>query len=101
MPHRSSVPIKWRLSKKGYPKIYLNNGVVVSFTIIRNAPAGFASYAPYVVGIVDFGGVKTTGQVVGPIENIKIGSKIKPVFRRCYEDGASGVIDYVVKYEAV
>lgn len=102
MPHRSSVPMKWRLSRKVYPLFGSGSGVVVSFTVIRNAPAGFDTYAPYVVGIIELdNGSKITGQVVGPVENIKIGSRVRPVFRKLCENGLGGLIEYTTKYEVI
>ncbi|UCF79668.1 MAG: Zn-ribbon domain-containing OB-fold protein [Candidatus Eiseniibacteriota bacterium] len=74
-------------------------GVVKTFTIIRVAPSQFVEQAPYAVGIVELeGGVKITAQIVDcPLEDIKIGQKVRIEFRRLQEDGCSGVICYGYK----
>jgi uncharacterized OB-fold protein len=101
MSHRSSVPMKWRQSRKTYPKIHTGTGTIVSFTIIRNAPAGFGSCVPYAVAVINVGGENTTAQVVGPLEKITIGAEVRPVFRKMYEAGRSGVIEYATKFEVL
>ena len=129
MPHRSSAPLGWRMSKSHYsllgsrcscgrfffPKrgicscgkrtedfLFSGSGVVVSFTVIRNAPAGFGLYAPYIVGIIKLDeGPKTTGQVVGSVKDIKIGSRVRPVFRGLGVGGVGSIIKYTTKFEVV
>ena len=101
MSHRSSVPLKWRLSRKNYPKLRLGTGTIVSFTIIRDAPAGFGSCAPYVVAVIAVGDENVTAQVVGPLEKTDIGVEVRPVFRKIYEAGQAGVIEYATKFEVL
>jgi uncharacterized OB-fold protein len=76
-----------------------DHGVVSTFTVIRVAPSQFEDQAPYAVGIVELdGGVKITAQIVDcPLEDIKIGQKVKIEFRRIQQDGHSGVICYGYK----
>ncbi len=75
------------------------HGVVKTFTVIRVAPSQFTEQAPYAVGIVELdGGTKITAQIVDcPLEDIKIGQKVRIEFRRIQEDGHSGVICYGYK----
>lgn len=119
----------WRLSRAGYslvgskcscgkylfPKksvcscgkntedfLFSGSGRVVSFTVIRNAPSGFGAYVPYVVGIIKLDeSPMITCQIVGSIGNIKIGSFVRPVFRKLYENGLAGLINYMIKFEVI
>jgi uncharacterized OB-fold protein len=75
-------------------------GEIESFTIIRTAPEGFETQTPYAVGLIKLDeGTSISGQIVGDIDNIEIGKKVKPVFRKMYEDGKEGLINYGVKFE--
>ena len=131
MVHRSSVPLFWRLKKARYqlvgskctecnsvyfpPRILCpkcrrkgnivehtlsGNGRIISYTVIRTPPEGFE--APYVVAIIELeDGTNVSGQIVGDIEEIKTGKRVRPVFRRMYEDGEDGLIHYGIKWEIV
>lgn len=133
MPHRSSIPLYWRLRKSKYnlvgtkcitcgsvyfppknlcPKCrrkgkledfqFSGNGKIVSYTIIRTPPEGFEKYAPYAVAIIKLDeGATISGQIVGDIERVDFGKRVKPVFRRIYEDGSDGLIFYGVKFSLV
>ena len=129
MPHRSSVPISWRMSKSGYSLLgskcscgkyffperpvcscgkstegflFSGSGVVVCFTVIRNAPAGFGACAPYIVGIIKLAeGPTTTSQVIGSPEKLRVGSRVRRVFRKIYEGGPAGLLQYTAKFEVV
>jgi len=75
-------------------------GEVVSYTIIRTAPSGFEKLAPYVVAIVKLDeGPNISGQIVGDKDMVEIGKKVRPVFRRMYEDGDDGLIQYGIKFQ--
>ena len=76
-----------------------DEGLVRTFTVIRTAPAGFVGQSPYVLAVVELDqGVKLTMQVAdcGPDE-VKIGSKVRIVFRKISEVGDAGVICYGYK----
>jgi len=76
------------------------NGEVLSYTVIRVPPEGFENYAPYVVAIIRLEeGTNITGQIIGDINNVEIGKKVKPVFRRITEDNTDGLIHYGIKFE--
>ncbi|MFH0832171.1 MAG: Zn-ribbon domain-containing OB-fold protein [Candidatus Aenigmatarchaeota archaeon] len=127
MPHKSSIPLVWRLKgvryrlvgsycekcKKFYfpPRnececkertktVYLSGfGTVVSYTTITAAPSGFEAATPYKVGIVELEeGPRITTGLIG---DIHIGTKVKAVFREIYEDGKDGLIHYGYKFVPV
>jgi uncharacterized OB-fold protein len=76
-----------------------DHGVVKTFTVIHTAPTQFSDEAPYAVGIIELeNGVKITSQIVDcPLEDVKIGQKVKVEFRRVQTDGDAGVICYGYK----
>lgn len=77
---------------------FSGSGVVVSYTIIYNAPQGFV--APYVVGIIRTKeGPLVPAQVVGPSEKIKIGAPVSLCVRRIYEAGDAGLLVFGFKFE--
>ncbi|NIO21536.1 MAG: transcriptional regulator [Candidatus Aenigmarchaeota archaeon] len=79
---------------------FSGKGKIVSYTIIRTAPEGFEHYTPYVVAIVHLDeGANIAAQIVGDIENIKTGKRVRSVFRKMCEDGSDGLIHYGLKFE--
>jgi uncharacterized OB-fold protein len=81
---------------------FSGNGEVLSHTVIRVAPEGFERYAPYTVAIIRLDeGTNATGQIVANGASIRIGSRVRPVFRKTYEDGSEGLIHYGLKWEVV
>ena len=128
MAHKSSVPLFWRLQKAKYsllgskcltcgsvffpPKTLCpncrrkgkieehklsGNGKIVSYTTIHVPPENFD--APYTIAIIELDeGTRISGQIVNP-EGIKIGSRVRPVFRRIMVDGDEGLIHYGIKWE--
>jgi uncharacterized protein len=129
MPHRSSVPMVWRMEQPRYRLVSskckhcsithfpsrsvcpdCNNatendhisgfGEVVSFTKIHATPAGFGRKVPYTLAIIKLvEGPMISGEVVN--ENVQIGSKVKTVFRKLYDDVPAGLIHYGFKFELV
>ena len=129
MTHESSVPLFWRLKKARYgligsrcqscgrvffpPKSFCpdcrrkgkveeyqfsGKGKILTYPIIRVPPEGFES--PYAVAIIELEeGTNISGQVVGDPDQVGIGKKVKPVFRRISQDGKSGLIQYGMKWE--
>ena len=84
------------------PFQFSGNGEIVSYTIIRTAPSGFEKLVPYVVAIIRLEeGPQITGQVVDGTGRVEIGKRVRPVFRRMYEDGEGGLIHYGIKYMLV
>ena len=79
---------------------FSGNGEVISFTVIRTPPEGFEAYTPYAVGMLRLDeGTNFSGQIVGDVTKIKMGSRVRPVFRKIFEDGSDGLIHYGIKFE--
>jgi len=81
---------------------FAGNGKIVSHTVIRVAPSGFEKYSPYAVAIIKLDeGVDITGQICSDPEKVETGKRVKPVFRKIYENNPGGVIHYGIKFELV
>jgi uncharacterized OB-fold protein len=83
-----------------FETIKLNpEGKLLTYTIIRVASDKFSIQAPYAVGIVELNdGVKLTTQIADvDFEKIKIGMKLKLVFRKIQDEGAAGLHCYGYK----
>jgi len=130
MPHRSAVATEWRLKKGRYAmtgseckacrELYFparllcrkcrnetiergfsGNGKIVTYTTISSPPAGFEEYAPYGVALIKLDeGPIVAGQIVNG-EEMGMGKRVAPVFRRLNQDGEAGVIHYGTKFEVV
>jgi uncharacterized OB-fold protein len=76
------------------------HGTVFTFSVVHEAPRGFETQIPYVVGLIEMDeGVKLTAQIVDcEPEDVHIGMRVKDVFRKVREDGAAGVIHYAYKF---
>ncbi len=79
---------------------FRGGGKVYSFTTITAPPAGFELQAPYVFAIVELDeGVRVTAQLVDCREGeVKIGSRVRMVFRRIAEDNDEGLLHYGFKF---
>jgi uncharacterized protein len=75
-------------------------GKLLSYTLQKESVAGFEEQEPMVFGLVELvNGVRLVAQIVDfPYESLKIGSKVKAVFRRIKADGPSGQIYYGYKF---
>ena len=83
-----------------FETIKLNpEGKLLTYTIIRIASDKFSIQAPYAVGIVELNdGVKLTSQIADvDFDKIKIGMKLKLVFRKIQDEGAAGLHCYGYK----
>jgi uncharacterized protein len=83
-----------------FETIRLNpEGKLLTYTIIRIASDKFSIQAPYAVGIVELNdGVKLTSQIADvDFDKIKIGMKLKLVFRKIQDEGAAGLHCYGYK----
>lgn len=79
---------------------FSGNGKILSYTIIRIPPEGFDIYTPYAVAIIELDeGSRISGQVIGNPDDVGIGRKVRPVFRRLQEDNKDGLIQYGTKFE--
>lgn len=73
---------------------------LVTWSTLQVAPEGFEAFLPYTVAVIELEkGVRITTQLSGinPAE-LKTGLRLKPVFRKIYEDGDEGVIHYGLKF---
>lgn len=97
-------PVKvWREARKRYQHLG-KIGRLISFTNIRQGPAGFEKNTPYWVGIVEFrNGKRATGQIKLKTKNgrLKTGMKVVGVLRRLKDEEEEGVIEYGVKFKVV
>lgn len=98
---RSPVKI-WREAQKRYRNLG-KFGRLVSFTRIRQGPAGFGKNTPYWVGMVQFeNGERVTGQIVeAQGKKLEVGMKVKGILRRLSPGNKKGVIEYGVKFKVV
>lgn len=103
-------------------------GKILSYTIVHEGVEAFKDQVPYVMAIIELEeGPRLTGQIVNGIgiptgeqndskqeqierddknqketkKEIKIGSRVKCVFRRISEAGKSGTIHYGYKFKLI
>ncbi len=85
---------------KKFEIVRLNDeGTLLTYTVVRVASDKFSKETPFPVGIIELNdGVRITAQIAGADpEELKIGQKVKLVFRRIQEDGKSGILCYGYK----
>ncbi|MFQ5974774.1 MAG: Zn-ribbon domain-containing OB-fold protein [Candidatus Hydrothermarchaeales archaeon] len=82
---------------------FAGTGEVLTYTVIHVAPEGFERETPYVMAIVklDEGPMVTTQMVDCDGDSIKIGMRVKSVFRKIREGGEAGPIYYGYKFKPV
>ena len=81
---------------------FAGSGTVVTFSVIHTASEQYERLTPYVIAIVKLDeGPQITTQVVCSPDRVKIGMKVKSVFRRIATDGESGIIHYGTKFVPV
>ncbi len=82
------------------PYTFKGRGKLYSYSTVYQAPQGFESYAPYVVGLVGLEeGPLVTAQVcdVDPSE-LRVGMPLEMVTRKLFEQGGDGLIVYGYKF---
>ena len=78
---------------------FKGTGEIVTYTVIHTAAEGFEGQTPYLLGIIKLDeGPQLTTQIIGIADEMEIGMKVKPVFRKLGEDGESGMIYYGTKF---
>ena len=81
---------------------FSGQGSILSFTIIRIPPEGFEIHTPYAVAIIELDeGTRISGQIIDNPDDVKIGQRVSPVFRKLQEDNSDGLIQYGIKFEIV
>ncbi len=88
----------WRNTTQRYQEV--RPAKLVTWSTIHAAPAGYETMAPYIVAIVEFADkTRATVQLADLEEqDLKHGMKLRPIFRKMYTPGLSGVIPYGTKY---
>ncbi len=78
-------------------------GEIVTYTIIRSAAEGHEKETPYILGVVEMEeDTRLTSQIVDcEINDIEIGMKVEPVFRKLGEQSNDGLLHYGVKFSPV
>ena len=101
-PKRNVCP-KCRRKGKLEEVAYAGKGKVYSFTEINAPPVSFEDQAPYVLAIIELDeGAKITGQIVeARAVDVKIGTRVEPVFRVIQRDDPEGLIHYGFKFKLV
>jgi len=81
-------------------KQFKGDGTVYSFTRIRVPPDTFKEEAPYNIGVIKLDeGPMVEGHVIDTGKELKIGTKVKMVFRKMYTEDDEGLIYYQYKFE--
>ena len=76
-------------------------GEIVTYTVIHTPMQGFEEQIPYILAIVKLSdGPMITTQIADcEIGEVKVGMKVKSVFRKIQEDGEAGLIHYGYKFK--
>lgn len=101
-PQRSVCPNCRREGKLEVEKMP-REGTIVSFTEVHAAPTGFEFETPYFLAVVELTNkVRVTTQICdSPFDSVKIGAKVKMVFRKIYDENSEGAIAYGYKFKVV
>ncbi|AKG90836.1 putative nucleic-acid-binding protein containing a Zn-ribbon [Geoglobus ahangari] len=79
-----------------------DTGVVLSYSVVHDAPESMKLERPYIVGLIRLdSGVVVTSQIVCDPEDVRIGMRVRAAFRRYGEDGEDGIIYYGTKFVPV
>jgi uncharacterized OB-fold protein len=91
--HRKSIGKIERFQLKG-------EGEVFSYSVVHEATADLEMQKPYILAMVRMDeGVMLTAQIVDcPLNDVKIGMRVRAVLRKLSEEGEDGVIHYGYKF---
>ena len=80
-----------------------DHGKILTYTVIRVAPAQFSDQVPYAVAIVELdGGGRITTQIADcEFDQLAIGQRVRLEFRKVQKDGAAGILCYGYKFVQV
>lgn len=75
-------------------------GKIVSYTVIRSAPAGFEKTVPYVLALID---LEDHAHVLSQVtdcapEEVYIDMPVEATFRKLKETSKEGIIEYGFKF---
>jgi uncharacterized OB-fold protein len=96
-------PVKiWRHQKK-IAQLLGKEGKIISWTVIYVPPVGYESEAPYPVVLVE---LESGGRMVGQLvdwqrKNLRVGQKVRAVYRRIRSPDLEGVIPYGIKFTPI
>ena len=93
-------PVCPKCKGKKFEMVKLSDeGKLLTFTVIRVGSEKFSKETPYAVGIIELNdGVKVTAQIAdAEPDDLKIGQKVRMVFRKIQEDGKAGILCYGYK----
>jgi uncharacterized OB-fold protein len=85
---------------KTFTPVRLNDeGKLLTYTVVRVASDKFSKETPFAVGIVELNdGVKLTTQITDVnVDSLKVGQRVKLVFRKIQDDGKAGIHCYGYK----
>jgi uncharacterized OB-fold protein len=100
-PPRESCPKCRRKSMGKMHETKLSGkGEVLTYSIIHVGPEEFDDQIPYPIAVIKLNeGPNITAQIVDcKNEEVKIGMKVKSVFRKIQQDGSTGAIYYGYKF---
>ncbi|MDY6779290.1 MAG: Zn-ribbon domain-containing OB-fold protein [Halobacteria archaeon] len=81
-------------------KEFSGEGEVVSYTVVHEAGEEYDGTPPYVLAVIQLDeGPRVTSQVVDDAEDVEIGRRVEPCFRRIGDEGEQGMIHYGTKFE--
>ncbi|GIW62261.1 MAG: hypothetical protein KatS3mg090_0087 [Patescibacteria group bacterium] len=94
-------PVKiWRRQSK-ISSLLGKTGRVITYTVIRSAPAGYAKFSPYTIVLVEFDdNSKAIGQYRGSTP-VFVGMNVKAVLRLALEESGDEPLVYTVKFVEV
>jgi len=77
-----------------------SEGTVITYTILYEGMEGFEDYEPLTLAIVKLdNNVKVLAQIVD--NDIKVGDRVRMVFRKIREEGKEGTIYYGYKFSKI
>ena len=78
-------------------------GKLMTYTIVRSPPKGFEKMTPYVLGMIKLEDGTTITAPLSDVlpDQVSIGMPVEAVFRKVFEDGESGIIEYATKFRPV
>ncbi len=98
-PHRVVCKNCGRKSKL-VEKQFSGNGTIHSFTRILVPPDAFKDDAPYTIGLIKLDeGPMIEGHVIDNYAEVKIGGRVRVVFRRMQTEAREDLIHYQYKFE--
>jgi len=81
---------------------FKGTGEVITSTVVYSSSSGFENQVPYVLAIVRLDeGPQLTTQIICDPDEVEIGSRVGPVFRKIGEESEKGIIYYGTKFVPV